>query len=141
MRRLTVALALALTTCISWGQELGSPLEPPTASNAPVSTVANAASPRAVRHVSARTFVTSRARKQGWIGAEWDCLDALLWAESSWNPESANPHSSAYGLFQLLKLEPGTPLPKQVERGFRYIRHRYGSPCRAWAFHKVHNYY
>lgn len=78
-----------------------------------------------------RTLVTRAARARGWIGAEWQCLDQLIWLESSWDPHSKNPQSSAYGLFQILKLEPGTAIPKQIERGIRYIAHRYQRPCLA----------
>lgn len=140
MPRLALAMLVAVAICLGDGRQLGSPSERDV-QTPPISPVKASESARPVRHVSTRTYVTSRARNEGWTGGEWECLNSLLWAESSWDPDSDNPTSTAYGLFQLLRTPPGLPLDRQVDRGFRYIRHRYGTPCEAWAFHRRHNYY
>lgn len=93
------------------------------------------------RKVSLRTYVTSRSRAEGWGAKQFSCLNEILWRESSWTLTSDNPNSSAYGLFQLLKLKPGTSREKQVTLGFKYIKHRYGTPCKALAFHNKHGWY
>lgn len=62
----------------------------------------------------------------------WKCLDRLIHRESRYRADAANPHSSAWGLFQLLRLPPSTTVIEQYARGKRYIEHRYeGAPCRA----------
>lgn len=78
----------------------------------------------------------------GWHeGAEWDALVQLVQGESSWNPTARNPSSGAYGLFQFLGstkdayLPDENPNPRiQGAAGARYIKDRYGSPTKAWAF-------
>ena len=63
----------------------------------------------------------------------WKCLDRLIHRESRYRADAANPHSSAWGLFQLLRLPPSTTVIEQYARAKRYIEHRYeGSPCRAY---------
>ena len=62
----------------------------------------------------------------------WKCLDQLIHRESRWDATAKNPHSSARGLFQLLRLPPSATVIEQYARGKRYIEHRYeGAPCRA----------
>lgn len=85
------------------------------------------------------------AARYGWgSGPEWDALSQLIAKESSWNPAAANPRSSARGLFQKMTSihgpVEGTPAG-QAEWGLNYIRGRYGSPSKAWAFHSANNYY
>lgn len=82
--------------------------------------------------------VRETARQFGWDqGPEWDALFQLVQHESGWNPNAANPTSSARGLFQKMvnihgPLEP-TP-GGQALWGLNYIKGRYGSPSRAWSF-------
>lgn len=82
----------------------------------------------------AQAMVKAAAQELDWTGKQWECLDTLIHNESRWNYEADNKHSSAYGLFQVLKTPHGTPIEIQIERGFRYINSRYGSPCQALAF-------
>lgn len=72
---------------------------------------------------------------------QWPCLAALWNAESGWSPTSDNPTSSAYGIPQILGLSPDLTPQQQVDRGLSYIRHRYGTPCAAWTYHKAHGWY
>lgn len=91
--------------------------------------------------VDPRTLVRQRASRSGWFRAEWKCLEEIIWRESRWHPHSKNKHSSAYGLFQILGMKPGTPLKKQAEQGIRYIKSRYETPCNALRFHNAHGWY
>ena len=68
------------------------------------------------------------------------CLEKLWTRESHWNPKANNKHSSAYGIPQLLKLKTKDPY-LQIDAGLKYISHRYGTPCKALAFHLKRGYY
>jgi hypothetical protein len=71
---------------------------------------------------------------------EYRCLNKLWSKESKWNHKANNPHSTAYGIPQLLKMTEKDPL-KQVDLGLKYIRHRHSTPCKAWSFHLKRNWY
>ncbi|MGQ0774544.1 MAG: NlpC/P60 family protein [Pseudonocardiales bacterium] len=85
------------------------------------------------------------AQGYGWdVNPQWASIDALVEKESSWNPNAANPKSSARGLFGKMTSLHGpieSTAAGQAEWGLPYIEGRYGLPSRAWAFHKAHNYY
>ncbi len=78
---------------------------------------------------------------------QWDTKSefralAKLWGkESAWDHTADNPKSTAYGIPQLLGLEPNTPAPEQIARGLAYIEHRYGKPSVAWAHWRKHGWY
>ena len=72
---------------------------------------------------------------------EWKALYKLWMKESKFDHTADNPHSSAYGIPQLLQLNTDTPMVRQIELGLKYIQHRYGSPTRALAFHNTHGWY
>ena len=76
-----------------------------------------------------------------WNRSEWRALSKLWGKESAWNHEAANPKSSAYGIAQILKTKPGTPAPRQIERGLVYIEHRYNKPSKAWAHWRAKGWY
>jgi hypothetical protein len=82
--------------------------------------------------------------KRGWTGAQWDAFDRLIQKESSWNPNAANPTSSARGLGQKMTSIHG-PLEDSVEGQLgwvmNYIAGRYGDPVKALQFHLAHNWY
>lgn len=80
---------------------------------------------------------------------QWRCLDRLWLNESHWRVRATNPTSGAYGIPQAL---PGrkmrsagsdwrTSAMTQVKWGRRYIRARYGKPCRALAFQQRYGWY
>jgi hypothetical protein len=71
---------------------------------------------------------------------EFKCLNKLWYKESRWNHKADNPHSTAYGIPQLLKMTETDPL-KQVDLGLKYIRHRHGDACQALSFHNNRNWY
>jgi hypothetical protein len=68
------------------------------------------------------------------------CLEKLWTRESHWNPLADNKRSTAYGIPQLLKLKTKDPY-LQIDAGLKYISHRYGTPCKALAFHLKRGYY
>lgn len=89
----------------------------------------------------ARAYVIDRATRAGFERRQLRCLLNLLHKESRFDVEADSPESSAYGLFQQLKLEPGTPMHDQVRLGFKYLEHRYASACDAWAHSQRHGWY
>ena len=76
-----------------------------------------------------------------WGRAEERALIKLWAKESNWNHEADNPHSTAYGIAQVLKTPKNTPAPLQIERGLEYIVHRYDKPSVAWAHWRKKGWY
>ena len=71
---------------------------------------------------------------------EYLCLVRLWNLESLWNPKANNKKSTAYGIPQLLKLKTKDPY-LQIDAGLNYIAHRYGTPCKALAYHLKTGHY
>jgi hypothetical protein len=80
-----------------------------------------------------------------WSANQYECLDKLWTQESNWRSEAYNKvkvmGKNAGGIPQILGLDPKTPAPLQIDRGFAYIMHRYGTPCMAWKFHQKKGWY
>ena len=80
-----------------------------------------------------------------WADNQYMCLDKLWTQESNWRPEAYNRTKvmgkNAGGIPQILGMSTQTPAPKQIDRGFAYIMHRYGTPCMAWKHHKRKGWY
>ena len=76
-----------------------------------------------------------------WGRNEWSALSKLWGKESAWDHTAKNPHSSAFGVAQVLKTDPETPAPRQVAKGLEYIVHRYDLPSVAWAHWRKHGWY
>ena len=80
-----------------------------------------------------------------WASNQYKCLDKLWTQESNWRAEAYNKvkvmGKNAGGIPQILGLDPNTPAPLQIDRGFAYIMHRYGTPCMAWKFHQRKGWY
>ena len=72
---------------------------------------------------------------------EFVCINKL-WSKENrlWDPYAKNSKSSAYGIPQLLKLKERNPYV-QMDLGYKYIVHRYKTPCNALAFHIKRGYY
>jgi hypothetical protein len=68
------------------------------------------------------------------------CLDRLWTKESHWNPKADNPHSTAYGIPQILKMTERNPY-RQIVIGVRYIEHRHETPCQALKYHNKKGHY
>lgn len=77
----------------------------------------------------------------GWDKRQRRCIYSLFMAESKFDHLAKNQRgSSAYGIAQMLKEKSSDPAV-QILRAYRYIEHRYSTPCRAWTWHKRHNWY
>ena len=80
-----------------------------------------------------------------WANNQYECLDKLWTQESNWRSEAYNKikvmGKNAGGIPQILGLDPNLPAPLQIDRGFAYIMHRYGTPCMAWKFHERKGWY
>ncbi len=81
----------------------------------------------------------------GWADNQYTCLNKLWTKESNWRSEAYNKikvmGKNAGGIPQLLGLNPEVPAPLQIDRGLKYIIHRYGTPCMAWKFHQRKGWY
>ena len=80
-----------------------------------------------------------------WADNQYLCLEKLWTKESNWRPEAYNKvkvmGKNAGGIPQILGMSTQTPAPLQIDRGFAYIMHRYGTPCMAWKFHERKGWY
>lgn len=131
-RSLAVGLLLTLS--------LASCAEAPTTTAAPRETPSRV-QPAKVKPEDPRRYVKQVARSAGYDRRQWRCLDEIIHRESRWNPKADNPTSTAYGLFQQLRLNPNASLAKMTRLGLKYIRHRYGNACAALAFHDKNGWY
>jgi hypothetical protein len=103
------------------------------------------------KEITERTWVVedSKAYAQdvilAWANNQYECLDKLWTQESDWRSEAFNKikvmGKNAGGIPQILGLDPKLPAPLQIDRGFAYIMHRYGTPCMAWKFHEQKGWY
>ena len=91
----------------------------------------------------ANKIMAMRYAKAGW---GWDlrqrqCVYKLFTQESRFDHLAKNQQgSSAFGIAQMLK-EKSTDPAIQILNAYRYIEHRYGTPCRAWSHHVSKNWY
>lgn len=91
---------------------------------------------------SARALTKLLIVKEKWNNKkQWQCLQALWYAESRWKYTADNPYTTAYGIAQVLNTPENITPKKQIERGVRYINHRYKTPCVAWQHFKKHDWY
>lgn len=68
------------------------------------------------------------------------CLSNIIYKESKWNASAIN--GSHYGLGQMKsKHYRNLDAYRQIDATILYIKGRYGSMCKAWAFHKMKGYY
>mgnify|MGYP003660847162 CR=1 FL=1 len=71
---------------------------------------------------------------------QYQCLSKIIHKESRWNPLAKN--GSHYGLGQMRSKHYRDLDPyRQIDATIKYIKHRYGSMCKAWAFHGKHGYF
>jgi hypothetical protein len=71
---------------------------------------------------------------------QYQCLVHLWTKESNWNPAARN--GSHYGIPQLKNVKVRAQDPyTQIDWGIRYIKGRYQTPCKAWAFFKANGYH
>ena len=68
----------------------------------------------------------------GWDKVERGCVYKIFMKESKFDHLAKNQQgSSAYGIAQMLGEKSKDPAV-QILRAYRYIEHRYGTPCKAW---------
>lgn len=72
---------------------------------------------------------------------QWRALSRLWGKESAWNHKAKNPHSTAYGIAQVLGTPRNSTIKYQINKGLEYIVHRYGTPQAAWAFWQKNGWY
>ena len=71
---------------------------------------------------------------------QYRCLEQLYTKESNWNPAARN--GSHYGIPQLRNVKVKTLDPySQIDWGIRYIKNRYLTPCKAWAFFQANRWH
>lgn len=86
------------------------------------------------------------AMKFARAGYSWDytqrkCIWKLFTKESRFDHLAKNQQgSSAFGIAQMLK-EQSTDPAIQILNAYRYIKHRYDTPCKAWSHHLSRNWY
>jgi len=77
----------------------------------------------------------------GWKDKEWACLDKIFVKEAKYDHLAKNKSgSSAFGIGQRLK-ETSTDPMVQILHTYKYIQHRYKTPCSAQRWHTRHNWY
>lgn len=71
---------------------------------------------------------------------EFQCFNKLITKESQWSYLARN--GSHYGLGQMRSKHYRDLDPfRQIDASIKYITIRYGTSCKAWAFHQQRNYY
>ena len=71
----------------------------------------------------------------GWDKVERACIRKIFMKESRFDHLAKNQQgSSAYGIAQMLGEKSKDPAV-QILRAYRYIVHRYDTPCKAWKHH------
>jgi hypothetical protein len=87
----------------------------------------------------------ARVQMIAWQKHQYECLDELWTRESNWRANAYNRQKvmgrNAYGIPQILGLKRGTHPTEQIDKGLKYIIHRYGTPCMAWKFHQRLGWY
>jgi hypothetical protein len=91
----------------------------------------------------ANKIMAMRYAKAGW---NWDrtqrrCVYSLFMKESKFDHLAKNQQgSSAFGIGQVLKETSKDPAI-QILNAYKYIAHRYGTPCKAWSHSQRRNWY
>jgi hypothetical protein len=72
---------------------------------------------------------------------QYQCFTKIIYKENrTWNPSAKN--GSHYGIGQMRsKHYRNLDAYRQIDATILYIKGRYGSMCKAWAFHKAKGYY
>lgn len=77
----------------------------------------------------------------GWRGMQWRCVEYIFDKESKFDHLAKNRQgSSAFGIAQRLKEKSKDPAI-QILHAYKYIQHRYETPCRAMRYHVRYNHY
>lgn len=76
----------------------------------------------------------------GWDRTQRRCAYSLFMKESRFDHLADNPRSTAFGIGQVLKEKSKHP-DIQILNAYKYIKHRYDTPCRALNHHNRKNWY
>jgi hypothetical protein len=87
-----------------------------------------------------KQYAKEQFAKYNWEHTQFACLGKLWGKESAWNHLADNPESTAFGIAQMLG-EKSLLVSVQINKGLRYIQHRYENPCAAWQFWQRNNWY
>lgn len=69
------------------------------------------------------------------------CAKKIAYKESRYNTSSVNKRSGARGVWQLMWGKPHWSIFKQAQEANDYVVYRYGSWCKAYAFHQERNWF
>lgn len=128
-------------------QAAPAPIQTAPASPAPVAQAPAPAATNLQGKAAYQQYAAQELSRRGFNGqAELQCLIPIWERESNWNPNAANPASTARGIPQMMmNIHYGanwqtsaagvaylTNPQVQINVGLDYISGRYGSPCKAW---------
>ena len=96
-----------------------------------------------------QAYAHELVRQYGWNEDDYNALVLLWYRESGWNPNAVNKKSGACGIPQSLPCKKmasegadyRTNYKTQVRWGLKYIKARYQTPKKAWAFWQKHHWY
>ncbi|WP_192809962.1 aggregation-promoting factor C-terminal-like domain-containing protein [Actinomadura rudentiformis] len=147
-RSATLALAATLTFGVV-AETVPAQASAPTSATSATVVAAKAQAKKKTRAQRNKAIAKAMVKKRGWSNRQYKCLVKLWHRESGWNHKARNPSSGAYGIAQAL---PGRKMrsagkdwrtnPKtQIKWGLRYIKGRYGTPCRALSHSNSRGWY
>jgi hypothetical protein len=113
------------------------PMSTPAEAEAPVKQVLTV---EEIALQNPKQYAKDQFAKYNWSDDQFACLSKLWGKESAWNHLADNPHSTAFGIAQMLG-EDSLLVSVQIDRGLRYLEHRYGSPCLGWKFWQLNKWY
>jgi hypothetical protein len=116
------------------------PAGTPAAAEAPHAVVEKVVTVEEMALQNPQQYAKDQFAKFNWTDEQYICLAKLWGKESAWNHLADNPHSTAFGIAQMLGEDSKLP-HEQINNGLRYIEHRYDNPCTAWKYWQRHKWY
>lgn len=89
-----------------------------------------------VQPMTNRQVVAYFLKENGSNKRQTKCALTIAYGESRFNPDSLNKSTGAHGVFQLIQSKQYTRLSKHVQKATEYMKHRYGTWCKANQFHE-----
>jgi len=134
IRKRVVALVLLVATLTFFSiNKVGTPFKSPT----PEPTKATMEEKKANKVLAKKIAWAG----YGWKDKEWACLDKIFIQEARYDHLAKNKSgSSAFGMGQILKETSAEPMV-QILHTYKYIKHKYKTPCSALRWHNQHNWY
>jgi len=134
IRKRVVALLLLVATLTLFSvNKVGTPFKSPT----PEQTKATMEQKKANKLLAKKIAWAG----YGWKDKEWACLDKIFIKEAKYDHLAKNKSgSSAFGMGQILKETSKDPMV-QILHTYKYIQHRYKTPCSAYRWHTQHHWY